>query len=57
MEAVMPIFSYCVMVGLALLGLIYFAEGLLGTPHQNGISTNFHGMPKPFKNGAPVSER
>jgi hypothetical protein len=57
MEAVVPIFSYCVMVGLALLGLIYFAEGLLGPPHQNGISTNFHGMPKPFKAGAPVSER
>ena len=57
MEAVMSILSYCVMVGLALLGLIYFAEGLLGTPHQNGISTNFHGMPKPFKAGEPVSER
>ena len=53
----MPIFSYCVMVGLALLGLIYFAEDLLGPPHQNGISTSFHGMPKPFKAGAPVSGR
>ena len=39
---------------MALLGLIYFAEEILGPPHQLAISTNFHGLPKPFKAGHSV---
>ena len=52
--AVMPIFSYCAIVGTALLSLIYFAENVLGPPRQLAISTNFHGLPKPFKAGESV---
>lgn len=50
----MPIFSFCAIVGIALLGLIWFAEGMLGAPRQLSISTNFHGLPKPFKVGQSV---
>ena len=50
----MPIFSFCAVVGVALLGLIYFAEGMLGAPRQLSVSTNFHGLPKPFKVGHSV---
>ncbi len=45
----MPILSFCAVVGVALLGLIYFAEDILGAPRQLSVSTNFHGLPKPFK--------
>ena len=50
----MPIFSFCAVVGVALLGLICFAEGILGAPRQLSVSTNFHGLPKPFKVGHSV---
>ena len=50
----MPIFSYCAIVGVALLGLNCFAEGIVGAPRQLSISTNFHGLPKPFKVGHSV---
>ena len=50
----MPIFSFCAVVGVALLGLICFAEDILGAPRQLYVSTNFHGLPKPFKVGHPV---
>ena len=52
----MPVLSYCAVVGSVLLSLIYFSEALLGPPHQLSISTNFNGLPKPFKldNGAQI---
>ena len=50
----MPIFSFCAVVGVALLGLIYFAEDILGPPRQLAVSTNFDGLPKPFKAGHSV---
>ena len=50
----MPIFSFCAVVSVALLGLIYFAEDILGPPRQLAISTNFDGLPKPFKAGHSV---
>ena len=50
----MPIFSFCAVVSVALLGLIYFAEGILGSPRQLAVSTNFDGLPKPFKAGHSV---
>ena len=50
----MPIFSFCAVVGAALLGLIYFAEDILGSPRQLSVSSNFHGLPKPFKVGHSV---
>ena len=50
----MPIFSFCAVVGAALLGLICFAEDILGAPRQLSVSTNFHGLPKPFKVGHSV---
>ena len=49
-----PLSSFCVVVGVALLGLIYFAEDIFGRPRQLAISTNFHGLPKPFKADPPV---
>src|SRR5262245_7752061 len=49
-----PIFSFCAVVGTALLGLIYFAEAMLGAPRQLAVSTNFHGLPAPFKAGPSV---
>ncbi len=45
----MPIFSFCAVVGAALLGLICFAEDMLGPPRQLAIVTSFYGLPKPFK--------
>ena len=50
----MPIFSFCAVVSVALLGLIYFAEDILGSPRQLAVSTNFDGLPKPFKAGHSV---
>jgi hypothetical protein len=50
----MPIFSFCSVVGVALLGMICFAENILGAPRQLSVSTNFHGLPKPFKAGDSV---
>lgn len=50
----MPIFSFCAVVGVALLGMICVAEGILGAPRQLSVSTNFHGLPKPFKVGHSV---
>ena len=54
LRVTMPIFSFCAVVGVALLGLIYFAEDILGPPRQLAVSTNFDGLPKPFKAGHSV---
>ncbi len=45
----MPIISFCAVASVALLGLIYFAEDLFVSSRQLAVSTNFHGLPKPFK--------
>ena len=47
----MPILSFCAVVGVVLLGLIYFAEDMLGPSRQLSVSTNFHGLPQPYKVG------
>lgn len=49
----MPLFAYFVVVGSVLLGLLYVAEAQLGPPAPLTISTNFHGLPAPWK--APAS--
>ena len=49
-----PLFSFCAVMGVALLGLIYFAKDLFGPPHQLAVSTEFHGLPKPFRADPPV---
>jgi hypothetical protein len=41
-------------MGVALLGLIYFAKDMFGPPRQLAVSTDFHGLPKPFKADPPV---
>src|SRR5262245_28353701 len=54
LRVTMPIFSFCAIAGVTLLGLIYFAEDALGPPRQLAVSPNFHGLPKPFKAGPSV---
>ena len=49
-----PLFSFCAIMGVVLLGPIYFAKNLFGPPHQLAVSTDFHGLPKPFKADPPV---
>ena len=51
----MPLLAYFSVVGFALLGLLYVAEAQLGPPKSLDISTNFHGVPQPWKAArAPV---
>ena len=45
----MPILAYFSVVGSMLLGLLYFAEAKLGPAASLSISTQFHGLPAPFK--------
>lgn len=45
----MPLLAYFSVVGLALLGLLYVAEAQLGPPKSLDISTNFNGVPQPWK--------
>ena len=49
-----PLFSFCAIMGVVLLGPIYFAKNLFGPPHQLAVSTDFHGLPKPFRADPPV---
>ncbi len=42
------------MSSMDVLALICFAEGILGAPRHLSISTNFYGLPKPFKVGHSV---
>lgn len=48
----MPLLAYFVVVGSLLVGLLYVAEAQLGPPTSVSISTNFHGLPQPWKSAA-----
>ena len=48
----MPLLAYFVVVGSVLVGLLYVAEAQLGPPTSLSISTNFHGLPAPWKAAA-----
>jgi hypothetical protein len=50
----MPLLAYFVVVGSALVGLLYVAEAQLGPPTSLSVSTEFHGLPAPWK-AAPSS--
>ena len=45
----MPLLAYFGVVGSILVGLLYVAEAQLGPPTSLSISTNFHGLPAPWK--------
>ena len=45
----MPILAYLSVVGSLLLGLLFVAEGQLGPPTSLSNSTQFHGVPGPWK--------
>jgi hypothetical protein len=45
----MPLLAYFAVVGTALLGLLYVAQAQLGPPKSLDISTNFQGVPQPWK--------
>ncbi len=46
----MPLLAYFGLVGSILVGLLYVAEAQLGpAPQSVGLSTNFHGIPAPYK--------
>lgn len=46
----MPLLAYFGLVGSILIGLLYVAEAQLGPPPPLvGLSTNFHGLPAPYK--------
>ncbi len=47
----MPLFAYFAVVAPALLALLFVAEAQLGQPRAKALaySTEFHGLPKPFK--------
>ena len=46
----MPLLAYFGVVGSILVGLLYVAEAHLGPPPRSvGLSTNFHGLPVPYK--------
>jgi hypothetical protein len=48
----MPLLAYFVVVGSVLVGLLYVAEAQFGPPQPLSISTNFHGLPAPWKAAA-----
>ena len=45
----MPILAYFATVGSLLLGLLYVAEAQFGPPTSLNISSEFHGLPAPWK--------
>ncbi len=46
----MPLLAYFGLVGSILVGLLYVAEAQLGPPPKSvGLSTNFQGLPAPYK--------
>ena len=45
----MPLFAYFGVVGAFLLCLLFVAEAQLGPPTSLSISTNFYGLPAPYK--------
>jgi len=49
----MPLLAYFGVVGAVLLGLLFVAEAQLGPPAQPlSISTNFYGLPPPYKSAS-----
>jgi hypothetical protein len=51
----MPLLAYFGVVGSVLVGLLYVAEAQLGPPTSLSISTNFHGLPAPWKAKSSVA--
>jgi hypothetical protein len=49
----MPLLAYFCTVGSVLIGLLYVASAQLGPPARLSITTDFHGIPAPYK--APPS--
>jgi hypothetical protein len=45
----MPLLAYFGVVGSILVGLLYVAEAQLGPPTTLSITTNFYGLPPPYK--------
>jgi hypothetical protein len=45
----MPLLAYFSVVGTVLLALLFVAEARLGPPTSLSISTNFYGLPAPYK--------
>ena len=45
----MPLLAYFGVVGSILVGLLYVAEAQFGPPASLSISTNFYGLPAPYK--------
>src|SRR5262245_23945708 len=50
----MPLFAYFAVVGSVLVGLLYVAEARLGPAASLSITTNFHGLPAPWKAATSV---
>ena len=54
----MPLLAYFGLVGSILVGLLYVAEAQLGPPPKSvGLSTNFHGLPAPYKEASSSRTR
>ena len=45
----MPLLAYFTVVGAVLLGLLYVAEAQLGPSPSLSVTTNFYGLPAPYK--------
>ena len=45
----MPLLAYFTVVGSVLVGLLFVAEAQLGPPTSLSVSTNFYGVPQPWK--------
>jgi hypothetical protein len=45
----MPLLAYFTVVGSLLVGLLYVAEAQFGPPTSLSVSTNFYGVPQPWK--------
>ena len=50
----MPFFAYFVGVGAVLVGLLFVAEAQLGPAKPLSMTTNFYGLPAPYKAPAPT---
>lgn len=45
----MPLLGYFGIVGSILVGLLYVASAQLGPPSRLSVTTDFHGLPAPYK--------
>ena len=45
----MPLLAYFTVVGSVLVALLYVAEAQLGPPTSLSVTTNFYGVPQPWK--------